>query len=143
MLVALAHRQPGAAAPDEADLARSLRVLHDDVIEVVEALRAAGLLRSLERGGLVPGRPEGRITLLDVRRAVHGPVPARSAVTLDVVERTLAGIEQDGVKVLQGVTLQQLCDRAGSSPEQAPAGLDRALPSGPAEPPVVGPPDTP
>jgi len=139
VLVALAHRRLGEAAPDEAGLARSLRVLHDDVIEVVEALRAAGLLRSLEGGGLVPGRPEDRITLLDVRRAVLGPVPARAAVALDVVERTLAAIEQDGVKVLQGLTLQQLCNQAGAAQEQVPAAADRVPGTGP----VGGPAGTP
>jgi len=133
LLVGLAHRRPGEAAPDEESLARSLRVLHDDVVEVVEALRSAGLVRLLEGGGLVPGRPEDRITLLDVRRAVLGPAPARAVAALDVVERILAGIERDGAKALQGMTLQQLCSQAEARPDQAPEPVDRVVEGGRAE----------
>jgi membrane protein len=119
---ALAHRRPGGVAPDEGVLVASLRVRHDDVAEVVEALRVAGLLRSLERGGLVPGRPEDRITMLDIRRAVLGVVPVRVGGSLDAVERTLAGIEQDAVAQLQLVTLKQLCDEAERGPERPGSG---------------------
>jgi membrane protein len=109
---ALAHREPGGVAPDEGTLAISLRVRPDDVAEVVEALRAAGLVKALERGGLVPGRPEDRITMLDIRQAVLGAAPARVGASLDVVERTLAGIEEDGRKLLGQTSLRQLCDQA-------------------------------
>jgi membrane protein len=109
---ALAHRQPGGVAPDEGTLAISLRVRPDDVAEVVESLRAAGLVKALERGGLVPGRPEDRITMLDIRQAVVGAVPARAGASLDVVERTLAGVEQEGREQLGRTSLRQLCDQA-------------------------------
>jgi membrane protein len=118
---ALAHRKPGGVAPDEGTLAISLRVRPDEVAEVVDALRAAGLVKALERGGLVPGRPEDRITMLDIRRAVIGAPPARAGATLDVVERTLSGIEQEAHGVLQATTLRQLCDQAEALP-QGPTG---------------------
>ena len=120
--LALAHRQPDQEAPDEGALARSLRVMHDDVAEVIEALRGAGLVKPLEGGGLVPGRPEDRITLLDVRRAVIGRAPARAGATLDVVERTLAEVDEELARLLQATTLQQLCDAAEGRHEGAPTG---------------------
>jgi membrane protein len=110
--VALAHRRPGQPAPDEGLLAHSLRVMHEDVAEVVEALRAAGLLQALEGGGLVPGRSADRITLLDVRRAVIGQARARAGAALDAVERTMARVEEDGARLLERTTLQALCDAA-------------------------------
>ncbi len=119
--VALAHRRPGGEAPDEGTLARSLRVMHEEVAEVVEALLVAGLLKPLEGGGLVPGRPEDRISLLDVRRAMTGPAPARAGGALEVVERTLAGVEDDGARQLQRTTLRQLCDAAEERGETAGA----------------------
>lgn len=136
LLAALAHREPGGVAPDEEVLARSLRVTHDDVADVLEALRAAGLVQSLEGGGLVPGRPLDRITLLDVRRAVIGRAPERAGAALDVVERALAGVEAEGARALQDTSLQQLCEAAEGRREQAEAGRtaspgrDRAEASG-------------
>jgi membrane protein len=109
---ALAHRRSGGVAPDEGMLASSLRVRHEDVAEVVEALRLAGLVKALERGGLVPGRPEDRITMLDIRRAVLGAIPERAGAALDAVERTLASVELDAVARLQRTTLHELCDLA-------------------------------
>ncbi len=126
---AMAHRQPGGVAPDEAMLAMSLRVRPDEVAEVVDALRAAGLVKALERGGLVPGRPEDRITMLDIRRAVLSAAPARAGAGLDVVERTLAAIEQEAHGKLQATTLRELCDQA----EAPPQGPSEAPPTGPAQ----------
>ena len=122
VMTALAHRRPGGVAPDEGMLAGSLRVRHDDVAEVVEALRLAGLVKSLERGGLVPGRPEDRITMLDIRRAVLGAVPERAGAALDAVERTLASVELDAVARLQRTTLHELCDEAEKRGEDAARG---------------------
>jgi membrane protein len=117
--VALAHRRPDGDAPDEGALARSLRVMNEDVAEVVEALRAAGLLVALEGGGLVPGRSADRITMLEVRGAVIGRAPTRAGATLDAVERTLAGVEEEGARLLRRTTLQQLCDEAEAASEGA------------------------
>ena len=127
LAVALAHRRPGGVAPDEGSLVRSLRVMHEDVAEVVEALRAAGLLMPLEGGGLVPGRPEDRITLLDVRRAVLGRAPARAVAPPDAVERALASVEEEGARLLQRTTLQQLCD--ASEEHREPAAADGPPPA--------------
>jgi membrane protein len=115
LAVALAYRRPGGAAPDEGLLVHSLQVIPEDVAGVVEALRAAGLLKALEGGGLVPGRSADRITLLEVRRAVVQPAPARTGAARDVVERALAGVEEVGAKRLEGTTLQQLCEEAEAS----------------------------
>jgi membrane protein len=121
LALALAHRR-GGEAPDDGALSRSLQVMHEDVAEVVEALRRAGLVKTLEGGGLVPGRPEDRISLLDVRRAVLGPAPSRAGAALDVVERTLAGVDEEGARRLQATTLAQLCDAAGAPPNRPDAG---------------------
>jgi membrane protein len=112
LTIALAHRRIAGAAPVEGTLARSLRVTQEDVVEVVEALRTAGLVKSLEGGGLVPGRSADRITLLDVRRAVIGPGPTRATAALDEVEQALADVEEAGAKRLQATTFQQLCEAA-------------------------------
>ncbi len=120
--VALAHRTLNGPAPDEGMLAFALKVRHDDVAEVVEALRGAGLVKVLEGGGLVPGRPEARITMLDVRRAVLGVAPPRVGAALDVVERTLAGIDLEVTALLERTTLAQLCDQAEGLPERAADG---------------------
>jgi hypothetical protein len=39
-----------------------------------------------------------------------------------VVERTLASVEDEGARLLQRTTLQQLCDAAEVSPKPAGAG---------------------
>jgi membrane protein len=99
-----------ADAPAPSDLARSLRVQAEDVSEVVDAMRAAHLLRGLASGGLVPGRPVERISLLDVRQAVHGPAPARPEAEPVSVDRALAEVEAETGARLAGTTFRTLCD---------------------------------
>jgi membrane protein len=125
--VALAFETSGAGgdAPALTDLARSLRVQPEEVAEVVEALRNAHLLRGLASGGLVPGRPVERISLLDVRQAVHGPAPARPEAEPVSVDRALAEVEADTAARLAGTTFRALCDEERArlqGARQAPPG---------------------
>lgn len=110
--VALAFDASGAGgdAPAPTDLARSLRVQPEDVAGVVDALRGAHLLRGLASGGLVPGRPVERISLLDVRLAVHGRAPSRPEAEPVSVDRALAEVEAETGARLAGTTLRALCD---------------------------------
>jgi len=110
--VALAFDAAGEApaSPSRTDLARSLRVQPEDVADVVEALRAAGLLRGLASGGLVPARPVERITLLDVRQAVRGPAPSRPEAEPVSVDRALAEVEAETGTRLAGTSFRALCD---------------------------------
>jgi membrane protein len=64
-------------ALDVGGLVRRLDVRGEDLAEVVEVLRAGGLLRSVDGGGLVPGRSLERISLLDVRLARRRAAGAR------------------------------------------------------------------
>ena len=123
--VALAFDGEGgeAAAPAPSDLARVLRVQPEDVGDVVDALRAAGLVQGLASGGLVPARPIERISLLDVRRAVRGPAPARPIGEPVAVDRALSEVEEEAGARLAAASLRALCDeeRARRSREGAEA----------------------
>ncbi len=121
--VALAFDQ-GAQEPAPTDLARTLRVQPEDVAGVVDALRGAHLLRGLASGGLVPGRPAEKITLLDVRQAVRGRAPSRPEAEPVSVDRALAEVEAETGARLAGTTFRTLCDeerdrrrREASGPE--------------------------
>lgn len=121
--VALAFDLAGEAgdAPAPTDLARSLRVQPEDVAGVVDAMRSAHLLRGLASGGLVPGRPIERITLLDVRQAVRGRAPARPEEEPVSVERALAEVEAETGARLAATDFRVLCDE-----ERARRGRERA-----------------
>ncbi len=115
----------GGAAPDPGDVANQLGAAADDVSEVLGALKGAGVVVSLADGGLVPGRPLEKITLLDVRRALTGraPPPAPAA---GVVAAVVKGVEDEAAERLADVTLRTLCDReggaaAGERPDGPPA----------------------
>jgi membrane protein len=99
-----------AEAPEAGDLSRTLRIQREDVNDVVEALGAAGLLRTLAGGGLVPGRPLERITLLDLHTAVHGPAPARSGEEPVALDRVLQEVDAEQAGRLAGISLRDLCD---------------------------------
>jgi membrane protein len=121
--VALAFDAPGgeAAAPTPTDLARSLRVQPEDVADVTEALRAAHLLRGLASGGLLPGRPLERISLLDVRGAVHGPPPSRPVAEPVSVDRALDQVEAETGARLAATSFRDLCDEERGRLERAQA----------------------
>lgn len=121
--VALAFDATGAEvdAPAPTDLARALRVQPEDVADVVDALRAANLLRGLASGGLVPGRPLERISLLDVRLAVHGPAPTRPEAEPVSVDRALAEVEAETGSRLAATTFRALCDDERDRLQRDPA----------------------
>jgi membrane protein len=110
--VALAFDESGgeAASPAPTDLARALRVQPEDVADVVDAMRTAGLLQALASGGLVPARSVERITLLDVRQAMRGRAPGRPEAEPVSVDRALAAVEADAGERLAGTSFRALCD---------------------------------
>lgn len=110
--VALAFDGDGGegASPASSDLARLLTVQPEEVADVVEAMRAAGLLQALAGGGLAPARPIERITLFDVRQAVRGRAPARPEAEPVSVDRALSEVETDAGERLAGASFRALCD---------------------------------
>lgn len=111
----------GGAPPDPDEVANQLGAAADDVSEVLGALKGAGVVVSLADGGLVPGRPLEKITLLDVRLALAGraPPPAPSA---GVVAAVVKGVEDEAAERLGDITVRTLCDRergaaAGERPD--------------------------
>jgi membrane protein len=133
--VALVYDAGPAAgeAPASTDLARALRVQPEDVAGVVDVLRNAHLLRGLASGGLVPGRPAEKVSLLDVRLAVRGPAPGGPELEPVSVERALAEVEAETGARLAATTLRALCDEerarlarrsdgASAAPKPASAG---------------------
>jgi membrane protein len=98
------------------------------VSEVVEALRGAHLLRGLASGGLVPGRPAEKITLLDIRVAVRGKAPSHPKPEPVSVDRALAEVEAEAGSRLAATTFRTLCDeerarRLGGGDEPQPASV--------------------
>jgi membrane protein len=129
--VALAFDAPGgeAAAPTPTDLARSLRVQPEDVADVTEALRGTHLLRGLASGGLLPGRPLERISLLDVRIAVHGPPPSRPVAGPVSVDRALDQVEAETGARLAATSFRDLCDEERGRLERAQVAPETAGPA--------------
>jgi len=112
------------AAPEESELARRLRIQAEDVSDVLEALTDAGLVRSLAGGGLVPGRPLDRITLLDLRAAVLGPPPRRRSGDEVSIDRVLSALDGERAGRLQAITVAAICEeeqaRIAGPPPTAP-----------------------
>ncbi|HET9553776.1 MAG TPA: YhjD/YihY/BrkB family envelope integrity protein, partial [Anaeromyxobacteraceae bacterium] len=106
-------------APDAGELARALRVPAEEVTAVAETLATAGLLRSLAGGGLVPGRPLERITLLDVRQALLGRAPRRPEEEPGPVDRALAEVDAEAARRLEKTTLRALVDEERARPRKA------------------------
>jgi membrane protein len=131
--VALTFDAPGgeAGAPTPTDLARSLRVQPEDVADVTEALRGAHLLRGLASGGLLPGRPLERISLLDVRAAVHGPPPPRPEGEAVSVDRALDQVEAEAAAQLAATSYRDLCDEERGRLERVRVAPPSAEPGAP------------
>ncbi len=106
----------GAPAPDPGDVANQLGADADDVSEVLGALKTAGIVVSLADGGLVPGRPLEKITLLDVRRALGGKEPPLAA-SAGLVAAVVKGVEDEAAERLADVTFRSLCDRDRGAPD--------------------------
>jgi membrane protein len=118
----------GAPAPDPGEVANGLGFSADDVSEVLGALKTAGLVVTLGDGGLVPGRPLEKISLLDVRRALSGREPS-AASSGGVVAAVVRDAEDQAADRLADVTFRSLCDEelrgAGAGREGAPSTPDR------------------
>jgi membrane protein len=100
----------GTPAPDAGEVANELGASADDVSEALGALKAAGIVVSLADGGLVPGRPLEKVTLLDVRRALGGKEPPLTTPS-DLIAAVVKGAEDESAERLADVTFRSLCDR--------------------------------
>ena len=130
LVVARAFDAGSLAAPDPGEIASQLGTVADDVSDVLGALKTAGLVVALGDGGLVPGRPLEKITLLDVRRALGGKEPpARAGAGL--VPSILKEVEDDAAQRLAEITLRELCDRErGPTAREQPGAAPAANPAG-------------
>jgi membrane protein len=100
----------GTPAPDAGEVANELGASADDVSEALGVLKAAGIVVSLADGGLVPGRPLEKVTLLDVRRALGGKEPPLTTPS-DLIAAVVKGAEDESAERLADVTFRSLCDR--------------------------------
>ncbi len=117
-------------APDPGDVADRLDAPAEPVREVLEALRAGGLVIEGPSGGLTPGRSLARTTLADVRRIVAGEVrPAAGHGARALIAGLLAEAEGAAAEKLAAASLEELCTTlrpAGrSSPESREGGTAR------------------
>jgi membrane protein len=101
---------PAAEAPDDETLARALCVPVEEVRQVADRLSGAGVLQTLDGGGLVPARPLERITLREVRQALLGEPRSRPGDRPGAIDRSLAEVEAEVARRLEGTTLRALCD---------------------------------
>jgi membrane protein len=134
VLVARAF-QAGSPAPGPEQVARSLRA-GMGALEVIEALRAAGLVRVLAGGGLVPARAPETISLLDVRRALTRGEVARES-RLDPVGSVFRQADERAEERLRVTTIRSLLEEqpggepASALPVSDPSGARRGLPDAP------------
>jgi membrane protein len=110
LAVALAF-DDGGEPPDAGDVAARCRGTPEEVGEVLGTLRSAGLVVAATEGGLLPSRPLERITLLDVRKAVLGPVVDGSAPSA-LVGKIVKEIEDQAAERLAETSFRDLVARA-------------------------------
>jgi membrane protein len=135
VLVSSAFRA-GDPAPTRDELVRRLRV-GESGMEVLEAMREAGLVKALAGGGLVPGRAPEVISLLDVRRALLGVDPAAAPRELGAPDELTAHFRQADERAeerLRGITIGALCEKLPGAPApgevgSAPKGPDSRAPT--------------
>ncbi len=132
LVVARAFESGGGAAPDQGELANQLGTAADDVSDVLAALKSAGLVVVLGDGGLVPGRPLEKITLLDVRRAIAGREPPLGAGA-GLVPALVKGVEDGAAERLAEITFRELCEQERGAPGKQASALSAAGSAG-AEP---------
>jgi len=87
------------------------------LVHILLQLKRAGLVRSMRgaRGGYLLGRAPDDITLLDIVRAIDGPVlaplPAREAASAGMAA-AWAHVAREMEKVLHSVTVRSILDAA-------------------------------
>jgi membrane protein len=105
--------------PEEDDIASDAQALAEDVGAALAQLRQAGLVVSVADGGLVPSRSIERISLLDIRRAIHGPGAELSDDP--GVGRILKDVEGEADRRLSEVNFRELVAKATRSPPSTPS----------------------
>jgi len=131
MVLVVRAFQAGAAAPGPEQVARSLRA-GTSALEVIEALRKAGLVKTLAGGGLVPSRAPETITLFEVRRALAGSDPPRDRGG-DPIGSILQQADERAHEHLRLTTIRDLVEQEGAvaastPPVSPPSGSKTGLP---------------
>jgi membrane protein len=120
----------GAEPPDAGDVASRCQITPDDAGEAIALLRTAGLVVAAADGGLLPSRPLEKITLLDVRHAVDGPV-AEPGPDAPVFEKIVKDVEDQAAERLAGTTFRELVDRARAERADEALAADPGAPGAP------------
>lgn len=107
------------------EIGEAQNVPEDYLNQLLITLRKAGLINSLRgpQGGHVLARPPQQITLLEVIRELEGDVsPLSHSVEPTPVDKVLTDIwqqvEDETVKILSSVTLEDLLERYNHKQEQ-------------------------
>jgi Rrf2 family cysteine metabolism transcriptional repressor len=100
-------------------------VPEDYLNQLLITLRKAGLINSLRgpQGGHILARPPQQITLLEVIRELEGDVsPVAHSVEPNIIDKVLNEIwqkvEDETIKILSAVTLEDLYERHNHKQEQ-------------------------
>ena len=113
----LASHEPSPQPLTAEAIAGQRRIPEKFLVHILLQLKRAGIVRSVRgaRGGYTLNRPPEEITLLDVVRAVDGPVlqplPVRDSGSEDI-SVAWRGVAGEIETVLQGVTVRDILDRA-------------------------------
>lgn len=115
----------GAEPVQSQDIARRLNLPRRYLEQVMQQLVRAGILRGVRgpRGGYRLARERRRVSVGDVVRVVRGieELPAQETLASSselgrkVIGPFWAGTERDLMARLDGVTIEQLCRRAGDA----------------------------
>ncbi len=122
-LVAASHAE-GGLPPTPRDIARTLRVPAQMVIEIVHLLEQAGLV-VLQRGGLLPAKSPSELTLADVSAAVGGVAkllrkPGAKSTGFQEVEHLFSEVDDAKLERLKRVSWASLA-RSAAPPDEGMA----------------------
>jgi Rrf2 family protein len=116
----LANHGPSAPPLTVDSIAERRHIPEKFLVHVLLQLKRAGIVRSVRgaRGGYLLARAPENVTLLDILRAVDGPVldplPVRDSGSADLA-RAWREIGRGIEKVLGATTIRAILDRAGKS----------------------------
>lgn len=107
------------------EIGEAQRVPEDYLNQLLITLRKAGLINSLRgpQGGHILARPPQQITLLEVIRELEGDVsPMAHSVEPTPIDKVLndiwQSVEDETVKILSGITLEDMVERFNHKQEQ-------------------------